>query len=151
MALAAIGDRYSIRRIKNAVAAGNTVIDDCTTIDMANANGCFFLVALGDILEAGVGSIAVQDSDDDGDADTYSNLDLDTLTVEWDDADSNKIVWLEVLYPKKRWLKLVINRSIGDTEIDGAFAMVTGVGALPASHGDTVLYGGVVRSPDRAL
>lgn len=112
-----------IVRHNNGAAAGTTTITPSAGIDMQGFNACTFLVLLGTITSTGVPAIKVQQSDDDGATDAYSDLTGTAYTT--DDTSSNKMLAVEVIRPTKRYLKLILTRSTANVVLDGILAVLT--------------------------
>jgi len=136
-----------ITRHNNAVAAGTTDITPSAGIDMQNFEGCLFQVLFGAITAGAATSIKVQQSDDDGVADAYSDLEGTSVTVA--DDDDNQIFWVDVYRPQKRYLKLIVDRGTQNAVLDGIVAMQYGPRKLPTTHDATTVGGGELHaSPD---
>lgn len=122
-------------RIKNAqsVATADVTSD---AVDMAGFESAIFVVAHGTITD-GTPNIYVQQSSDDGGSDAYS--DLEGTSVATADADDNKLTIVEVNHPRKRYLKLIINRggSTGSV-VDGIIVIQGFPRVLPVTQSSTV-------------
>lgn len=112
-----------IVRVKGAVAAGVTNVTDATGVNCSGYDRCTFLVGWGAIVAAGVQSIEVHRSSDDGSVDTYTAI-LGTLVAVADD-DDNKITMVEVYRPGETWLKVVINRATQNSTVEMALAVLS--------------------------
>lgn len=106
-----------------AGAAGATAITS-SAVDMADYEGCLFLVAFGAIVTNGVQSIKLQQSSDDGSADDYSDLEGTSQTVA-DDADNTSFI-IDVKRPQKRYLKLVVSRATQNATVGVVYAIPYG-------------------------
>ncbi|MBZ5638515.1 MAG: hypothetical protein LAO51_07105 [Acidobacteriia bacterium] len=124
-------------RHNNAVAAGQTTITPAAGIDMKGFDTCLFIVAFGAITTGAATSVKVQQSSDDGVADGYSDLTGTSVTVA-DDQD-NKLCYVEVARPLKRYLKLLVLRATQDSVVDGIFAILGGAHEIPTTHSTTVM------------
>ena len=111
-----------IVRHNNGAAAGTTAITPSAGVDMAGYNSCLFLVAFGTLTATAVPSIKVQQSDDDGVGDGYSDLTDKAYAIT--DADDDKIIACEILRPTKRYLKLIVTRATANAVLDGIFAIL---------------------------
>lgn len=132
--------KSKITRHNNAVAAGTSDITPTNGIDMANFEGCLFMVPFGTITASAVTSIKVQQSSDDGDADAYADLLGTGVTVE--DDDDNQIFWIDVYRPRERYLKLIVDRATQNAVVDGIIAIQYGPKKLPTTHDSTTVGGG---------
>lgn len=143
----ALSQAAKITRHSNAVAAGTTTITPSSGIDMQGYDGCLFLVAFGAITASGVQSVKVQQSDDDGVSDAYSDLEGTSVSVA--DDDDNQLVWVDVARPQKRYLKVIVSRATQNSAIDGILALQYGSKVEPVTHDSTTVLGGELHvSPD---
>lgn len=110
----------SIARVADSAAAAQT---DVTSdgVDMVGYSGAEFVCLIGDITATGTVAMKIQQSDDDGVADAYS--DLTGATVAADDADSDLLLRLEVAKPRKRYLRAVVTRATANSVIDGVLVL----------------------------
>ena len=117
-----ISQGMKIERHSNAVAVGTSTITPTNGINRAGFGTCLFAVLWGSITDAP--SIKVQQSDDDGDADAYSDLLGSSVAVLATDDD--KITWVEVSNSSKKWLKLIVTRGgATGSVVDGIVALLT--------------------------
>lgn len=107
-------------------AAAQTTITPSDGVDLAGFKECTFLVSLGDVGSGAVPTVTVQQSDDDGDTDAYSNLEGSLVTVA--DDDDNGIISVGVVNPEKRYLKCIVSRADGDTAVNSIVAILSGAG-----------------------
>jgi hypothetical protein len=82
----------------------------------------------------------VQQSSDDGVADGYSDLEGSSVTVP-DDGD-NKLFYVEVVRPMKRYLKLIVLRATQNATLDGIVAVLSGAKLVPVTHDATTVGAG---------
>jgi hypothetical protein len=116
-------DRIRVDRVMNAVAAGTTD-QTSSAVDMFADNGydeVTFLALFGTLTANQVTSLRVQQSDDDGSADAYSDI-LGSASAALADADSNKCLAVTVR-PQKRYVKCIIDRATANAVIDGMLAI----------------------------
>jgi TPP-dependent trihydroxycyclohexane-1,2-dione (THcHDO) dehydratase len=125
-----------IVRHQVAVAAGATVITPSAGIDMKGFDSCLFIAAFGAIVTGAATSVKVQQSSDDGVADGYSDLTGTSVTVA-DDQD-NKLVYVEVVRPQKRYLKMVVGRATQNSTLDDLTAILSGPKTIPTVHDTSV-------------
>lgn len=119
-------------RHNNGAVAGTSTITPSDGIDMQGYNSCKFDVLLGAITSTGVPAIKVQQSDDDGVADAYSDLAGTAFAAT--DADSNKIISVEIVRPLKRYLKLILTRTTANVVLDGIIATLFNAQSGPITH-----------------
>ena len=127
-------------RHSDAVAAGTSTITPSSGVDTQGFEACTFLAAFGAIVAGAATSIKVQQSDDDGVADAYSDLEGTSVTVA--DDDDNQVFYVEVVNPLKRYLKLIVSRATQNSTVDGIFAVLTGAKTIPTTHDATTIGGG---------
>lgn len=114
-----------------AGAAGQTAITS-SAVDTKGYGAVRFLVVIGAIVTGAVTSIKVQQSDDDGSSDAYSDL-LSTSQTIADDADDTHI-YVDILRPQKRYLKLVVTRGTQNATIGGVIAELYEADTLPVTQ-----------------
>lgn len=124
-------------RHSNSVAVGTGTVTPSAGIDTAGFHGCEFIVLLGAITD-GTPSVKVQQSDDDGVADAYSDL-LGTSVPADAITDDNKVLRVDVGRPQKRYLKAIVTRG-GTTGsiLDGILAVLYDAHKQPIVNDATV-------------
>ena len=123
-------------RVMNAVAAG--VSDqNSSSVNMANFESVLFVAALGTLTAGQVTNMKAQQSDDDGVGDAWSDL-LGTLTAAMDDGDSDKLIQLDIVKPRKQYVRAVLVRATQNAVIDGIVAYQYGPLKLPTTHDSSV-------------
>ena len=115
-----VQDNNTIRH-SNAVAAGATTITPSSGIDMNAFSRCTFLVEWGTIVSGGVQSIEIHQSSDDGVADSYTALTGTNVSVA--DDDDNKVTIVEILNPRERYVKCIVNRATQNSTVDSILAI----------------------------
>ena len=123
-----------------AVAAGATAITPSAGVDCKGFDGCLFIAAFGAIVSGAVTSVKVQQSDDDGVADGFSDLAGTSVTVA-DDADG-KLVYVDVVRPRKRYLKMIVSRGTQNATLDGITAVLYDPKVAPTTHDAATVAGG---------
>ena len=126
-----------ITRVLNAVAAG-TSAQNGSILDMQRYEGVLFIALFGTLTATQVTSIkAQQDTDSAGGtmADLYG-----TLVGPLADADSNKCLVLDVLKPRERYVRCVVNRATANAVIDGVIAIQYAAGKAPTAHAASVAF-----------
>lgn len=111
-----------------AGAAASTAITS-TAVDMQSFDAVRFIVTIGPVVSGAVTSFKLQQSSDDGVADTYGDL-LGTSQTIADDAD-NTHQWVDVFRPEKRYLKMVISRATQNATIGSVIADCYNHDSLP--------------------
>lgn len=89
-------------------------------------------MAIGAIVTNGVQSVKVQQSDDDGSSDGYSDI-LGTSQTIADDADDTHI-YIDVAHPQKRYLKVVVTRATQNSTIGAVIAELYGASTVPVTQ-----------------
>lgn len=123
-------------RVQNAVAAGTTD-QQSSGVDTTGADGVRFVVGFGTLTAGQVTSAKLQCSDDDGDADDYTDL-ANVETAALADADSNKLLILDVVRPPKKYVRLYEDRATQNAVIDFAVAELYNLRDVPTSTHSTV-------------
>lgn len=100
-------NRKMIKIQDHTTAATSAVTSDA--VDTQGYGGAFFRTSFG--TAASGNTVKVQQSDDDGVADAYSDLTGTSVTSGTSDED----VWVDVKRPAKRYLKLVVARGTSST------------------------------------
>lgn len=122
-----------------AVAAGATAITPSNGIDMAGFDGCIFIVTIGTITAGAVTSIEVHQSSDDGDSDSYTAIAGTNVAIA--DDEDNKIFYVDVINPRERYLKLIVNRATQNAVLNSIVAIQYKAGNSPVAHDVTVIDG----------
>lgn len=140
-----ISQGMKLERHSNAVAVGTSTITPSNGINRAGFGTCLFMVAWGAITDAP--SIKVQQSDDDGASDAYSDLEGTSVAVLATDDD--KLTWVEVGNASKKWLKLIVTRGgATGSVVDGIFAFLTDYYREPVTQPSEVSGGEFHDRPD---
>lgn len=132
-------------RHNGPVAVGTTTVTPSAGVDTAGFHGCLFVVQLGAITD-GTPNISVQQSDDDGVADAYS--DLEGSDQAFADTDDSAYRQVDVYRPTKRFLKCLITRG-GATGcvVEGIVAILYEPHAQPAALHSSVKGNELLVSP----
>jgi hypothetical protein len=134
------------QRVMNAVAAG-TSVQTSSAVNMAGADGCLFILLVGTLTATQVTALKAQQSDDDGSADDYDDLE-GTLVGPLGDDDDNKMLVLDVFRPSKQYLKAVVNRATANAVIDGVIAIKYSVREAPITNDASVAFAEGHVTPD---
>lgn len=127
-----------------AVAAGQTT-QVTAGVKMDDCEGVCFLAVMGAITANGVQSIKLQQSDDDGSADNYSDIEGSSVTIG--DGDDNKVVPIEIYRPTKLWVRASIQRATQDSVINSVVALKYGLKKAPHAAHSTALAGKTLAGP----
>lgn len=125
-------------QIAVTTAAGATATSAITSaaIDTLGFGCCTFLVPLGPITTGAVTSLKVQQSSDDAVADDYSDVVGSSQTIA--DDDDNKLKYVDVCRPGKRYLKLLISRGTQAATIGSVLAILSNPRHRPVAQGTNV-------------
>lgn len=118
-----------------AGAAGTTAITS-NAVDTAGYDGVCFIVPLGAIVNGAVTSMKMQQSSDDAATDDYTDVAGTSVTIA--DTDDDKLKYLDVCRPGKRYVKLVISRATQNATIGGVIAILYSARKRPVTHGTGV-------------
>lgn len=116
-------------------AAGTSAITSAA-VDTAGFSNCTFVVPLGPITAGAVTSLKVQQSSDDAVADTYDDIQGTNQTIL--DTDDDKVKYVDILRPGKRYLKLVISRATQNATVGSVVAILSGSRVRPVTQGSNV-------------
>ena len=119
-----------VTRVLNAVAAGTTD-QNGSTIDMQGWDGVVFLVAFGTITAGAVTSIKAQQG---AASDLSDAADLEGTGVPVADTDDNKVAALDIVRPRERYVRVVVDRGTQNAVIDGAIAIQYRGRKAPTTH-----------------
>ena len=128
---------HKIVRVMNAVAAGTTS-QNGSSVDMQGFNTVTFIAAFGTLTDTAVTGIKAQQSSDDGSSDTFADLEGTAKAIA--DTDDNKLLVLEIVKPRERYVRPVITRGTANAVIDSVIAILSnkGPGKLPITEDATV-------------
>lgn len=98
-----------------------------STIDTLGFNGVLFIVQTGTVTANAVTSFKVEHSDN---ADMSANADIFGTSQTINDDDDNKVFYLDIRKPVKRFLRLLISRGTANAAV-AATALVYGPNDAP--------------------
>lgn len=124
-------------RHSNAVAAGTSLITPSGGIDTKGFRRVVFLIEVGAIVSGGVQSAKIQQSDDNGSSDGYSDLEGSSLSIA--DDDDSGIAIIEVLEPQKRYLKCLFSRATQNSTLEGITVLLCDPDVEPVTQDATVV------------
>lgn len=135
----------SAQRQINATAAGVTVLTGPNSFDMLGFDGVVFIAALGTLTASQVTFLGAQDSADGttwgavGTAAAPTNLIAGAQTPAALDADSNKLLVLDVFRPRRRFVRAVLYRGTANAVVDGVVAIRYEAKKLPTGQDATTV------------
>jgi hypothetical protein len=116
-------------------AAGTSLVTS-GAVDTQGFGGCCFVVPLGALVGGAVTSIKVQQSGDDAVADDYTDVQGTSVTIA--DTDDDKVKYIDVVRPGKRYLKLITSRATQNATLGGVIALLYDPGVRPVTQGTNV-------------
>jgi hypothetical protein len=138
----ALSHDAKITRHSNAIAAGATNVTTLTGVDMAGYDAVCFVICLGTITSGAATSAKAQSSSGaaDGTGDAFADIAGSSVTIA--DTLSNKIVYVDVIRPVERWVRLAILRATQNAAIDSITAIQYQTkDHRPVTHDTTVSIG----------
>lgn len=126
--------------------AGSTDITDAVSVDMQGYDGVMFIAQLGALTSSQVTKLAAYGAD----ADTNHAALSGAETLAAADADSDKLLILDVVRPLHRYIKPVLKRGTANAVLDGIIAIRYRVSKAPVTQGSTVSKSLTVASPELA-
>ena len=145
MAMIDILKHIKVTRVMNAVAAGTTT-QNGTGVDMTGFEGVLFVAAFGTLTATQVTSLNAQQSSDDGSTDTYDDL-AGTKAGPLADADSNKLLAIDVYRPQKKFVRPTVVRGTANAVIDGVIAIQYNLKKEPSTQPTSVSASKAIVSP----
>lgn len=103
-----LADKVKLLKIQDHTTANTTAVTS-DAVDMQNYEGVLIFSSFG--TAAAGNTVKLQQSDDDGDADAYSDLEGTSVSSGTSDED----VWIDCYKPSKRYLKAVFARGTSST------------------------------------
>lgn len=132
-----LSDCVKTIRVMNAVAAG-TSDQNSSVVDMAGYDGVRFIALFGTLTATQVTKIKVQQGTD---ATVTDAADLEgTATTALADGDSNKMLITDIIRPRERYVRCVVDRGTANAVIDGVVAEVYKARSVPVTQDSTVAY-----------
>lgn len=131
------------------LAASAALDRDGAGLDMQGYEGVLMLVQFADIAMGATTTIKAQQSDDDGVADDYSDLEDTGIAVA--DDDDGQIFWLDIK-PTKRFVRIVIDKDAANATNECAIYLQYGPSARPVCNDVADLVTGEVHNyPDEGV
>lgn len=117
-------------------AAGTTDVLTSGAIDMFGYTSLAIAEDLGAVTNGGACTVKLQQSDDDGSTDAYSDIAGTLYTIA--DADDNKAVLYDVFAPSKRYVKVITTRATQNLAVDSLNAFLFRAHLEAVTQGATV-------------
>lgn len=115
-------------KVMNAVVAG-TSNQDSSAVDMAGWDGVVFVCHLGTLTASQVTALEALGSDDNV---SFAAYNPDQVTDDAADADSNKLLVLDLFRPSHRYIKARVERGTANAVINSVIAIQYRGDKLPA-------------------
>lgn len=101
-----LSSNVEVRVVGNPVAAGSTIDDNSSRIDMADYESVMFIAPITDSVATGVATLTIQQSDaDSDDAMAAISGTAATVTCATNDDINNTCLQTEVYHPTKRYVQ----------------------------------------------
>lgn len=131
-------DNLEIRYVNAPVAAGASIDDNSTRVDMADAESVLFMVPIADSVDTGVATLAVESNDADSDTGmTAITGAVATATSGANDDLNGTMLMVEVRHPAKRYVQAVVTSAAANIAY-GATVAIIKPRRVPAVQGATV-------------
>jgi hypothetical protein len=124
-------------RVLNATASGTSTVNG-SVIDMQGYQSVTFVCCMGGIASSAVTTMKVQSNTSSA---TGTMGDLAGSAISIADTDDNKVVAIEIVNPRERYLRPVITRSTANAGIDSVIALQTQAAAEPVTHDSSTVSG----------
>lgn len=129
--------------LHTGAVAATTDITDAQSVDMAGYDGAIFIAQLGALSASQVTNLQIQGANaDTGHADLVG-----AVTANAADADSDKLLVVDVVKPVQRYLKPMLNRATGNAVLDGIICIRYRASKAPVTQGADVISGVTAVSP----
>lgn len=125
-------DKISLVVTPTEGAAATSDINGAS-VDMQGFEGVTFICTMGAITSTAVTSIKAQQSTDDS---AFSDLEGTAQTIADDDDD--KVFYIDVYKPQKRYVRPVIDRATANAVVASVVAVQYGARKAPVTHGPGV-------------
>lgn len=116
-----LSKQIAIDVVQAGLAAGQTD-PDSASVDMTGYDGVMFIGLLGAVTTTGTATIAAAQSSDDGVGDGFSVI-SGASAASNADADADKLLIVDVLYPTKRYVRTTLTRAVANTVWGGTLAI----------------------------
>jgi hypothetical protein len=132
--------------LSGVIAAGAADITNLAGVDTFGFSGCAILVQMGALSATQVTSLRGQYSNDDAAADPYADIE-GSSTGNALDADSNKLLVLDIYRPKKRYIKPIIKRATANAVITSVVVILYDAASEPVAASSTTSKVKTLASP----
>lgn len=122
--------RITVVEAATAAGTGDTVVS--AGVDMQDYGGVLFFTSFGAITATAVTTWKVQQSDDDGVGDAYSDLAGTGISVA--DNDDGQMFGTQIIHPLKRYVRVAVVRATANAVIGEIYAIRFGKGTRPVTN-----------------
>ena len=138
-------NKVKTTRVMDAVAAGTTS-QNGSSVDMANFESVRFTAMFGALTATQTTSLKAQQSDDDGSADDWTDIEGSDTGPMGDDDDNDCLI-LDLTKVQKRYVRPVVVRGVANAVIDGVIADQYGPRNEPVTQDATIIATNQLVSP----
>lgn len=131
MSIRSLLQETKITAVEAATAAGTTDVESAS-VDMSGYRGVLFFTTVGAITANAVTSMKLQQSSDDGVADTWSDLTGTGVTIA--DDDDGQMFGVEVIDPEKRYVRALVDRATQNAVVGEIYAIRFGAQTQPITN-----------------
>lgn len=126
-----------ITRVANSAVAAQSEVDS-SILDMAGYDGVIFIAALGDVTANCVLTLKVEQNTANSTSGMAALTGNATFTAGATDAD-NKMLVVDVIRPKERYVRAALTRTAANAVVDGIFAIQYKASTKPVTADSSVL------------
>lgn len=139
-----LSDNVKIVKVLAATVAGTSAVNG-SAVDMQGFDGVLFIAHLGALTATQVTKLQAQGSSDN-DSD-YAAFATDAVTPAAADADSDKLLVLDIFRPVTRYVRPTVERATANAVVDGVIAILYRADFMPVTADGTVSQGAKFVSP----
>lgn len=139
-----LSKKCKVTRVLNAVAAGTTD-QNGTTLDMKGFDGVLFIALFGTLTATQVTSLKAQQGllSDASDMADLVGSNVGPLA----DGDGTKCLMLDVIKPRERYVRCVVDRGTANAVIDGVIAIQYLADKEPVTQSSTIAFAELHHAP----
>lgn len=139
-----ISDNLEVRYVGAAVAAGSSIDNNSSRIDMADYESVMFVSTITDCVNTGVATLKIEQNDADSDTGMAAVTGASAAATSAADDDLNgKVLIAELRNPMKRYVQAVRTSATANIAYGEVIAILT-PRRLPSVQGSTVAKRGAV-------
>lgn len=142
MGLQLFKDDTKIVRVANSAAAAQTEVNSAI-LDMVEFEGVIFIAALGDVTDTCVLTLTVEQNSVNSPSGMAALTGNATFTAGASDAD-NKLLVVDVIRPKERYVRAALTRTTANAAVDGIFAIQYKPATKPVTADASVIASAVL-------